>query len=135
MHAQDMDRFYRAYLDCLNRRDWDALGEFVAESVSHNGRAFGLEGYRRMLEDDVRAIPDLRFSIDQLACTAPIIAARLVFDCTPMRELFGLPVNGRRVRFCEHVFYRVEAGRIAQVWSLIDRAAIQAQLSQVPSSP
>tara|TARA_R110002020_G_scaffold124877_4_gene281990 strand:- start:1259 stop:1399 length:141 start_codon:yes stop_codon:yes gene_type:complete len=44
--------------------------------------------------------------------------------------LFGLPVNGRRVAFTENVFYAVKHGRIETVWSIIDKAAIAAQLAE-----
>ncbi|WP_334194240.1 ester cyclase [Pararhodobacter sp.] len=121
-------RAYQDYLACLNARDWESLPRFVTEDVTRNGLRLGLSGYRALLEGDVRAIPDLAFLPSHLACDPPLLAARLVFDCTPVGGLFGLPVNGRRVRFTENVFYEYRAGRIAQVWSLIDQAAIEAQL-------
>jgi predicted ester cyclase len=43
---------------------------------------------------------------------------------------FGLAPTGRRISFCEHVFYRFRDGRIAQVWSLIDRDAVATQLTE-----
>ncbi len=42
--------------------------------------------------------------------------------------LFGLPVNVKRVSFDENVFYEFRDGRIETVWSVIDKAAIAAQL-------
>ena len=82
-----------------------------------------------MLERDVAAIPDLVFGIDFLVVQPPVVGARLRFDCTPVGELFGLPVHGRRVSFSENVFYRFVDGRIGTVWSVIDRAAVEEQLS------
>lgn len=119
---------YRAYIDCLYRQDWQRLGEFVAETVSHNGRPFGLAGYRAMLENDYETIPDLRFTIAQLAVDPPLVAARLAFDCTPKGLFLGLPVNGKRISFRENVFYEFNKGRIARVWSVIDKAAVEGQL-------
>ena len=121
--------FYRGYIDCLNRRDWDALGDFVHAEVRYGDTRIGLSGYRQMLERDVAAIPDLQFRIDRLVAEPPTLAARLLFDCTPKGELFGLPVNGRRVQFSENVFYTLREGRFAQVWSVIDKAAIAATIS------
>ena len=43
---------YRAYIACLNRQDWENLHRFVADDARHNGRPFGLIGYRAMLERD-----------------------------------------------------------------------------------
>jgi predicted ester cyclase len=126
--AQSLREIYGGYLGCLNRQDWRSLERFVADHVRHNGRPFGLSGYRQMLEEDFRAIPDLFFRAELLAITPPILACRLAFDCTPTGTLFGLPVNGQRVQFDEHVFYHFENGRIAEVWSIIDQAAIARQL-------
>ncbi|MGY4495528.1 ester cyclase [Pseudomonas sp. TE3610] len=128
MTADDLASAYRAYLDCLNRQDWPRLGDFVDDSVTHNGRPLGVAGYRAMLEQDYRDIPDLRFIVEWLVCEAPLVASRLVFTCTPRARFMGLDVNGRTVTFREHVFYRWQAGRIVEVRSVIDKAAIQAQL-------
>lgn len=124
----DLAARYRAYIDCLNRRDWDRLGDFVDESARHNGRSFGLTGYRAMLEQDVRDIPDLQFRIGLLACDPPLVAARLDFACSPRGRFLGLEVNGRTVSFSENVFYEFRGGRIVQVWSVLDKAAIETQL-------
>jgi predicted ester cyclase len=37
-------------------------------------------------------------------------------------------VNGKRVSFCENVFYQFRDGKIRQVWSVLDKIAIEAQL-------
>jgi len=126
--STELTHRYRRYIDVLNRRDWSVLGEFVAEDAVHNGRPLGLAGYRAMLEQDVRDIPDLRFAIELLACEPPQLAARLRFRCTPAGRFMGLDVNGRSVDFTENVFYTWRDGRIAQVHSVIDKAAIEAQL-------
>ncbi|TQF37416.1 ester cyclase [Bradyrhizobium sp. UNPF46] len=128
MTRNDLADLYRAYIACLNRQDWPSLGRFVHDDVVHNARSLGLSGYRAMLERDFREIPDLRFDIALLIADPPCIAARLQFDCTPVGTFLGLAVNGRRVSFSENVFYEFVNDRIRQVWSVIDKAAIEAQL-------
>lgn len=129
MTPQPLTEIYQGYLTCLNAQDWGNLGQFVARDVRHNDLPLGLTGYQQMLESDFRAIPDLHFKAEQMVVTPPVLACRLKFDCTPTGHLFGHPVNGRRVRFCEHVFYRFETGHIAEVWSIIDQVAIGCQLA------
>ena len=128
MDRDSLAAAYRGYIDCLNRQDWDNLGRFVHADVHYNGVQVGLEGYRAMLEGDFRAIPDLAFNIALLVCDPPHVASRLRFDCTPVGTLFDLPVNGRRVRFDENVFYAYHDGLIHDVRSIIDKAAIAGQL-------
>ncbi|WP_020187166.1 ester cyclase [Methylopila sp. 73B] len=124
----DLEAAYRGYIACLNGRDWTKLGEFVHGDVRHNGRPLGIGGYRSMLEADYERIPDLHFSIQILVVDPPLVASRLDFDVTPKGKFLDLPVHGRRVRFCENVFYRFRDQRILEVWSVIDKAAIEAQL-------
>jgi len=128
MTRDDLAETYRAYIACLNRQDWPSLGRFVDDDVVHNGRSVGLSGYRAMLERDFRDIPDLRFDIALLISDPPRIAARLQFDCTPVGTFMGLAVNGKRVSFCENVFYEFGNDRIRLVWSMIDKPAIETQL-------
>ncbi|HVJ35976.1 MAG TPA: ester cyclase [Terriglobia bacterium] len=128
MTRADLSNIYRSYIACLNSQDWQRLGQFVGAEVRYNGKRIGLAGYREMLEGDFRAIPDLLFNIELLVSEPPRIASRLSFDCTPRGLLFGLPVNGRKVRFAENVFYEFRDGRIEEVWSVIDKAAIESQL-------
>jgi len=128
MAREELADVYRNYIACLNRQDWAALGQFVHDDVAHNARPLGLSGYRAMLEQDFRDIPDLRFDIELLISEPPRIAARLKFDCSPAGRFLGLAVDGKRVSFCENVFYDFGDGKIRQVWSVIDKAAIEAQL-------
>lgn len=125
---KSLNDIYLAYLDCLNHQAFVDLGTFVGDHVEHNGRPFGLSGYRDMLVRDFADIPDLRFEAEIRVSDATRIAARLSFDCTPRTTFMDLPVNGRRVQFCEHVFYEFEHNKIRRVWSVIDKVAIERQL-------
>jgi predicted ester cyclase len=119
---------YQAYIDCLNERQLDRLGEYVGDFAIHNGSPIGLAGYRAMLVGNYRDIPDLRFVIDLLLSDSSKVASRLRFDCRPKAEFLGLPVDGRHVVFHENVFYRFADRKIQEVWSVIDRSEIEKQL-------
>ena len=124
----DLSDFYRDYIACLNKQDWPKLEQFVHDEVYYNGQRIGILGYREMLEKDFYEIPDLHFDIQLLIFDPPYVASRLEFDCTPKGKFLGLHVNGRRVSFTENVFYEFRREKIWQVWSVIDKAAIEAQL-------
>ncbi|RYG66993.1 hypothetical protein EON77_16910 [bacterium] len=71
----DLADRYRRYVDCLNDRRFDALGEFVHDDVIHDSRPLGLAGYQAMLRDDVETFPDLHFAIGLLVADTTQIAA------------------------------------------------------------
>ena len=128
MIKTDLCDIYRDYIACLNKQDWLKLEKFVHDDVYYNGRRIGISGYREMLEKDFHEIPDLYFDIQLLISDPPHVASRLGFDCTPKGKFLGLHVNGKRVSFTENVFYEFRREKIEQVWSVIDKAAIEAQL-------
>ncbi|SAL83990.1 SnoaL-like polyketide cyclase [Caballeronia choica] len=128
MNKTDLSDIYRNYIACLNQQDWPRLEQFVRDDVHYNGQRIGLSGYREMLERDFREIPDLQFNIELLVSDPLFIASRLHFTCAPTGTFLGLPVNGKKVSFAENVFYRFREGKIEQVWSVIDKAAIETQL-------
>lgn len=128
MTKSELARAYHEYIACLNAQDWPALGRFVHQDVSRNGTQLGLSGYRQMLERDYVEIPDLQFTIELLVADPPYVASRLRFNCAPRQRFLGLDVDGTRVSFAENVFYEFREHKIIQVWSIIDKAAIEAQL-------
>ena len=128
MIKTDLSDVYRDYVACLNKQDWPKLEQFVHDEVYYNSQRIGISGYREMLERDFNDIPDLYFDIQLLISDPPHIASRLRFNCTPKGKFLGLQVNGKRVSFTENVFYKFREETIEQVWSIIDKAAIEAQL-------
>ena len=128
MSKTDLSIVYRGYIACLNKQNWSKLEQFVHDDVHYNEQQIGIVGYREMLERDFCEIPDLHFDIQLLISDPPYIASRLRFNCTPKGTFLGLHVNGKRVSFTENVFYGFRGEKIAQVWSVIDKAAIEAQL-------
>ncbi|MCG7597080.1 ester cyclase [Mycobacterium sp. PSTR-4-N] len=130
MAEGDLLTTYRAYLGCLNARRWDELGRFVSEAVVHNGIRLGLSGYRAMLDSDTRAAPDLQFVPEILIADGQVVSCRLFFQCTPRDVFLGFEPSGGRVSFAEHAFYRFDNGRIAEVWSVIDKEAVRGQIAR-----
>jgi predicted ester cyclase len=77
---------------------------------------------------DYVALVPAAFESQSLIADSLHVACRLRFDVTPQGDFLGLSVNGRRVTFCENVIYAFRDGKIQEVWSVIDKAAIEAQL-------
>lgn len=125
-----IERHYLDYIAVLNERRFAELAAFVADELVYNDAPMSARQYRRLLEDDVRRIPDLFFDVQRLVAAGDQVAARLRFDCTPALTFHGVEPTGLRVVFHEHVFYRFEDEHIAEVWSLLDTAALQVQLTR-----
>lgn len=130
-----LEQRYRDYLAVLDERRFDDLSAFVADVVVHDDVTMSGQQYREAREDEVRRIPDLSFQVLHVLVAGDLVAARLRFDCTPVLAFRGREPSGSPVAFTEHVFYRFEGGRIAQVWSLLDVDALHRQLGPAPDRP
>jgi predicted ester cyclase len=128
MASADLETCYRSYLDALNERRLDDLVHYVQDELSYNGEKMTRRQYQDLIAADITAIPDVIFDAQIITASDDHVACRLIFDCTPQHPFLGFSPNGERLCFAEHVFYRFRDGRIAAVWSLIDRPAIEAQL-------
>ena len=129
MAASTVRERYLGYIACLNAQDWGRLDDYVGADVSYNGAPLGFAAYLQARQEEYRTIPDLQFNVQMLAADDDIVASRLHFRITPQGEFLGLPVNGQGIAFAEHAFYTFDNGKITSVWSILDKAAIEAQLA------
>lgn len=125
----DLGARYHAYLAALNERRLGDLVEHVHDELTYNDQPMTRRQYQDLIAADVAAAPDLVYDARLVVVDGDHVACRLVFDCAPPGEFLGFRVDGARLRFAEHVFYRYRDGRIAAVRSMIDRAAVAEQLA------
>jgi predicted ester cyclase len=107
------------------RRTINAAGH---DDVRYDDKPLRIAGYVRMLKTYCDEIPDLHFEIGTLVASPPLVASRLVFNCTPRNTFLGLPVRGKRIAFSENAFYLFNGEKIQQIWSVMDKMAVEAQL-------
>jgi predicted ester cyclase len=104
------------------------LGEFVAEDVEVNGEVQGLHGYVAGLHAVIRAFPDYRWNLRHLLVDGPWIAAHFLDTGTHRGTFLDIPATGRTIEIQEFATYRVDAGKIVEVWVAADNLALLAQL-------
>jgi predicted ester cyclase len=116
MTGSELAAFYRRYNVCCNEHRFEDLAEFVGRDVEIDGTNRGLDAYAAELRAVGRAFPDYRWELRRLVVEAPWIAAHFIDTGTHREEFLGVPATGRSVAVPEFAFYRVDAGRIAEVW-------------------
>jgi predicted ester cyclase len=120
--------FYRRYNTCCNEHRFDDLAEFVAPDVVIDGIERNLDAYAEALRAVIRAFPDYRWELRHLLVDPPWIAAHFADTGTHRGPFIGVPATGRPVSTQEFAFYRVDAGRIAEVWGTADNLHLLQQL-------
>ena len=135
MNTTELAAFYRRYNACCNERRFEDLHRFVARDVAINGIDSGLDAYADELRTVVRGFPDYRWELCHLVVDAPWIAAHLADTGTHRGDFHGVRATGRPVSTREFAFYRVEAGRIAEVWGTAFGLDLLKQVRESGPSP
>jgi predicted ester cyclase len=128
MIDRELAAFYRRYNACCNEHRFEDLAEFVAAEIVVDGDPRGLYEYAEGLRAVVRAFPDYRWELHHLVIEAPWIAAHFANTGTHRGMFLGVAPTGRPVSTQEFAFYRVDGGRIAEVWVTADDLRLLQQL-------
>jgi predicted ester cyclase len=124
--AEALTNIYTAYIRSINEQTMhETFSKFFYPIVHHNSHTYSIDDYREMIESSFQDICGLQFTIEHLVVDveAQHIAACLGFTGTPVNSFRGILPSGGPVQFSEHAFYKIRAGKIEQVWSLLDLAS------------
>lgn len=112
------------------------MGEFFSENyIWHqmNGtdiRSSEDSAHMAMLRFLYRAIPDIRYTIDNAVGEGDMIAVNSTVTGTAKSEMFGLPAGQKKVRFKQMFFFRLANNKITEEWEVVDIDGMKAQLAK-----
>ena len=120
----------RLYESCLNENRSELLPSLVSEGVIFHGvtEERGIAAYAALTERLRASFHEMRFTLLDLIASDDRVVVRWMMDATHDGPLAGIPATGKRVQQQGNVIYRMEDGKIAEVWAQIDRMGMLQQL-------
>jgi steroid delta-isomerase-like uncharacterized protein len=123
----------RFYEEVWNRGNVDVALEIFAEDyVRHDLRptqaAPGGEGQRAIADEFRRAFPDLRMSVDLILAEGDLVAARWTASGTHTGPWGGVEPTGMAMTFSGVNVFRIEGGRVVELWNHRDDLGLMQQL-------
>ena len=121
----------RSALEAINARRLDDLGELVTPGfVRHDWNGYsidrqGPEGLADLVRLLLSALPDLQVRVRDVFATEDRAAVYLTMTGTHRGDFLGVPPSGRGVCLESIDLYRLEGGKIAEVWPWPDLAGIR----------
>jgi steroid delta-isomerase-like uncharacterized protein len=126
----------RLYEDVYNKRDLSALDELAApEYVEHDplpGQGAGLEGLRDRATALIDGL-DPMFTIEDVIAEDDRVAVRWTNAGTNVGDFLGIPATGRSFSVPGIDIYRLEDGKLAEHWHVIDMYGQLIQLGLLPA--
>lgn len=129
-----LDRRY--FDDVLNAGRLEVIDEICAENYAGHVPGFPTndrEGDKQLVGMMRAGFPDLRFTMDDQIAEGDLVLHRLTARGTHRGEFMGIPATGRSVEVTGMNINRIENGRIAESWGVIDVLGLMQQLGVVPS--
>ncbi|MXZ61311.1 MAG: ester cyclase [Acidobacteria bacterium] len=122
------------YFEVWNRADEDRAREILADSFRFRGslgvERVGPDGFIAYMRDVHRALGDYRCIIDELVTDGDRAAARMRFTGKHRAEFLGVAATGRQITWAGAAFFRIEGGRISDLWVLGDVVALRRQMAE-----
>lgn len=124
MTREDVIRRYLDYVDACNRRAWDEVERFLAETVLVNGQARNRREYVAAVMSTTVAFPDYRWEMRRALVDGEWLAVHLLDTGTRTGAFLSAPGDGTRVQTDEFDMYRIVDGLIHEVEGTADNARL-----------
>lgn len=121
----------RLYEDCLNKRDFELLGELISEDYSGIRRETGPSGFQKTTQSIIQAFPDIKWTIEDLVAEGDKVVVRWSWQGThtgTFRNLF--PPTRAKVTDHAIAIYQLRDSKIVKAWIQSDRLGFLQQLGR-----
>ena len=104
--------------------------------VDHNpapGHEPTLAGFKQKVAGFKAIFPDLEEDLQDIIASSDTVATRWVVTGSLQQEFMGIPASGQTIRVEGMNFYRLKDGRVTDIWTQFDGAAMMQQLGAIPA--
>ena len=127
----------RFYDEVLNGKNLEVLEEIATGDYDEHdmlpGQGTGLAGLRERVTILNDAL-DPRFTIEDVIAEGDRVVVRWTNSGTQVGEFFGAPASGKSFTIAGIDIYRLEDGKMAEHWHVVDQLSMLQQLGMLPSN-
>lgn len=118
------------YVAAINAHDTSSFPEIHTEAyIQHSGRSpSGLAAQIENFRGIFGRMPDVQARVEDRVIAGDRVVARMSFSATHNQPLQGIAPTGRRFTLRTIDIWRVENGKFAEHWDIVDVAGLQKQL-------
>jgi steroid delta-isomerase-like uncharacterized protein len=124
--------------DIFSSGDMRVFDELIADGyINHNIPVPEIpgtkDGFRQLVLETRRAFPDVQVHIEGLVAEDDFVVFRDTAEATSVEQFFGVPANGKRLKWTEIHWLRVRDDQIVEHWTNFDQLGILTQLGAIPA--
>jgi steroid delta-isomerase-like uncharacterized protein len=136
--AEQVRTLVRRLEDAMNTRRLELLDDVLAPDVVRHCQATphlsitDREQFKEFLRQDAETFPDNVQTFTQVLVDGDRAAVWATYEGTQTGPMGPFPPSGKRARFDFAGVFRVEDGRIAEMWLVWDNVTVLSQLGHFP---
>ncbi|HWQ18413.1 MAG TPA: ester cyclase [Methanotrichaceae archaeon] len=92
----------------------------------------GAEGMKDIAFVCRNAFPDMKITLEDMIAEGDRVACRFTTTGTNSGQFMGLPPTGRKISLSGIEIFRIEDGKIAEIWGQADLLGLMQQLGVTP---
>lgn len=126
------------FTKAINNQEWVSLDDFVLPNfVRHSDATVGpqvksLGDFKNLQLEFLKSMPDQKITIEKLVAEGDYVAALATYSGTQSGPMPPFPPSGKRVESKFISIFRLEEGKIAELWVEWDNLAMMQQLGYFP---
>jgi predicted ester cyclase len=128
--------FYRSFIEEMwNKRQPEAAARYLApDFIEHNANLPpGLAGRIQFVASVQAGFSDYHGEIQDIVAEGNMLVARVQWTGTQDGSFLGKPPTGNKLRFSTADFFRIENGKFAEHWDVVDSLPRAIALGLVPA--
>lgn len=119
----------RLYTEVINQKNVGAIDEIYADDVvGHGSKVLDAQTVKANLTAFLTGFPDLQATADYWISEGDLITVHATFSGTHQGEWAGAAVTGKAVSWTQIDIYRLDNGKIVEIWQTVPTADILQQL-------
>jgi steroid delta-isomerase-like uncharacterized protein len=128
------DRFH---MDIFQAGNLDAAEQIVTRDFAWHGgfapplKPCGIDGVKQVAQAVVNAFPDRKIVHHEAIAEGDRVLIRWSMSGTHRGDLMGIPATGRQMTLTGFDYFRIENGKIAEMWQEADQLSMLQQLGVI----
>jgi predicted ester cyclase len=126
----------RIYEEVLNQRNLDLLDEMVRPDYNEHdplpGQGEGIPGMKERYAMLFKGL-EPHFTIEDMIAEGDKVVVRWMNSGTNVGDFLGIPATGRAFKTAGIDIYRIEDGKLAEHWHVVDQLGQMMQLGLFPA--
>jgi steroid delta-isomerase-like uncharacterized protein len=124
----------RKMFEAINKQSLASLDKLMAPDFvlhMHTRQTHGWEVNRQVVEDEIKAFPDLHVAIEDIIAEGDKVCVRLKETATHTGEYRGLAPTGNKLSYTVVAIWRIVEGKIVEGWIVYDQLDFLKQLGVI----